>query len=152
MLNRRQGSNCRRPWKRIPAGYDSRVFVGVCEAARKQGSMSDKLPIEEFVIRTVGRDLYIVGKEMYPEQYHGSRPHYSEPWNPLAMECVHSGTLLGCLRSARGPSGRALAVAGRAGDVCAPARHRRHSRRSTRPSSRGCCIEIWAVGTYRRFF
>ena len=79
----------------IPAGYDSRVFVGVTEAARKQGIDADKLEIEEYVLRTVGNDLYIVGKELHPEQYHGSRPRYSEPWNPLATECVHSGTLLG---------------------------------------------------------
>jgi hypothetical protein len=79
----------------IPEGYDSRVFVGVCEAARKQRIDADKLEIEEYVLRTVGNDLYIVGKELYPEQYQGSRPLYSEPWNPLAMECVHSGTLLG---------------------------------------------------------
>ena len=70
------------------------------EAARKQGIDADKLAIEEYVLRTVGNDLYIVGKELRPEQYHGSRPRYSEPWNPLAMECVHSGTLLGRLRSA----------------------------------------------------
>ena len=69
--------------------------MGVSEAARKQGIDADKLAIEEYVLRTVGNDLYIVGKELHPEQYHGSRPRYSEPWNPLAMECVHSGTLLG---------------------------------------------------------
>jgi hypothetical protein len=79
----------------IPAGFESRVFVGVSDAARKQGIDADKLEIEEYVIRTVGNDLYIAGKELHPEQYHGSRPLYSEPWNPLAMECVHSGTLLG---------------------------------------------------------
>ena len=79
----------------IPAGYDARVFVGVSDAARKQGIDADKLAIEEYVLRTVGSDLFIVGKELLPEQYQGSRPRYSEPWNPLAMECVHSGTLLG---------------------------------------------------------
>jgi hypothetical protein len=79
----------------IPAGYDSRVFVGVTEAARNQGIDADNLAIEECVLRTVGNDLYILGKELHPEQYQGSRPRYSEPWNPLAMECVHSGTLLG---------------------------------------------------------
>jgi hypothetical protein len=79
----------------VPAGYDSRVFVGVSAVARKQGIDPDKLAIEEYVLRMVGNDLYIVGKELLPEQYHGSRPRYSEPWNPLAMECVHSGTLLG---------------------------------------------------------
>ena len=49
----------------IPAGYDSRVFVGVSDAARKQGIDADKLAIEEYVLRTVGNDLYIVGKELH---------------------------------------------------------------------------------------
>ena len=79
----------------IPEGDDSRVYVGMCEAARTHGVDAEKLEIEEYVLRTAGSDLYIVGKELTPEQYHGSRPRYSEPWNPLAMECVHSGTLLG---------------------------------------------------------
>ncbi len=81
--------------KAIPEGYDSRVFVGESEAARKQDIDADKLAIEEYVLRTVGNDLYIVGKELNPAQYHGSRPLYSEPWNPLATENVHTGTLLG---------------------------------------------------------
>jgi hypothetical protein len=79
----------------IPEGYDSRVFVGVSEAAQKQGIDADKLEIEEYVLRTIGNDLYIVGKELHPEQYQGTRPRYSEPWNPVSTECVHSGTLLG---------------------------------------------------------
>ncbi len=79
----------------IPAGYDRRIFIGVSEAARQQGIDADQLEVEEYVLRTVGNDLYIVGKELLPDQYHGTRPLYSEPWNPLAMECVHSGTLLG---------------------------------------------------------
>jgi hypothetical protein len=79
----------------IPAGYESRVFVGVTDSARKQGIDADNLEIEHYVLRTVGNDLYIVGKELYPDQYHGSRPRYSEPWNPLATENVHTGTLLG---------------------------------------------------------
>jgi hypothetical protein len=80
---------------KIPAAYDSHVFVGVSAATRKQGIDADKLGIEEYVLRTVGHDLYIVGKELRPEQYHGTRPLYSEPWNPLSMECVHTGTLYG---------------------------------------------------------
>ena len=79
----------------IPDGYDSHIFVGASEAARKQGIDADKLEIEHYALRTVGSDLYIVGKELNPDQYHGSRPRYSEPWNPLSMECVHAGTLLG---------------------------------------------------------
>ena len=79
----------------IPSGCTSRVFVGVTAAAKKQGIDAEKLPIEEYILRTVGPDMYIVGKELRPGEYHGTRPLYSEPWNPLAMECVYSGTLLG---------------------------------------------------------
>ncbi|HET6325697.1 MAG TPA: DUF4838 domain-containing protein [Planctomycetaceae bacterium] len=79
----------------VPAGYESRLFVGVSDAARKQGIDPDKLEVEDYVLRTGGNDLYIVGKELRAEQYHGTRPRYSEPWNPLSTECVHSGTLLG---------------------------------------------------------
>ncbi len=79
----------------IPGGFNSHIYVGVSDAARKQGIDPDKLEVEEYVLRTVGNDLYVVGKELRPEQYHGTRPGYSEPWNPLSMECVHSGTLLG---------------------------------------------------------
>jgi hypothetical protein len=79
----------------IPAGYESRVFVGETEAARKQRIDTDRLDVEAYVLRTVGKDLYVLGRELRPEQYRGTRPLYSEPWNPLSMECVHSGTLLG---------------------------------------------------------
>jgi hypothetical protein len=79
----------------VPGGYETRVFVGASEAARKQGIDVDKLAVEEYILRTVGNDLYVLGKELRPEDYHGTRPLYSEPWNPLSMECVHSGTLLG---------------------------------------------------------
>jgi hypothetical protein len=79
----------------VPGGFKSHIYVGVSDAARKQGIDPDKLEVEEYVLRTVGNDLYVLGKELRPEQYHGTRPGYSEPWNPLSMECVHSGTLLG---------------------------------------------------------
>lgn len=79
----------------IPSGFDSRIYIGVSEAARKQGIDPDTLQIEEYVLRTVGNDFYILGKELNPEDYHGTRPRYSEPWSPLSTECVHSGTLLG---------------------------------------------------------
>lgn len=78
----------------IPSGYASHIFVGATEAARQQGIDPDQLEIENSVLRTVGDDLYIVGKELRRDQYHGSRPH-GEPWNPLSNECVHSGTLFG---------------------------------------------------------
>src|ERR1700675_2843552 len=34
----------------VPEGYDSRFFVGVTDAARKQGIDADKLQIEEYVL------------------------------------------------------------------------------------------------------
>ena len=79
----------------VPGEYESRIYVGVTDAALQQGIHSNELDVEEFVLRTVGRDLYIVGKELHPDQdYPTSRPH-GEPRNPLSNECVHSGTLFG---------------------------------------------------------
>ena len=71
-------------------GYGTRVFVGVTEAARTQGIDPGRLDVEEFILRSIGSDLYIVGKEMHQDQYTGTRPH-GEPWTPLSGECVHSG-------------------------------------------------------------
>ncbi|HIM57410.1 MAG TPA: hypothetical protein EYM39_11965, partial [Candidatus Latescibacteria bacterium] len=51
------------PETKIPAGYVSRVFIGVTDAARKQGIDPKKMKPDEFVVRTVGRDLYLVGME-----------------------------------------------------------------------------------------
>ncbi len=39
------------------------IVVGDCVAARKVGIDANKLPPEGFVIKTVGRDLYIVGRD-----------------------------------------------------------------------------------------
>ncbi len=78
----------------IPQGYPTRIFVGTTKAALAQGIDPNPLDIEEYVLRTVGNDLYILGKEMRREEYKGTRPH-GEPWNPLSGECVHSGTLFG---------------------------------------------------------
>ncbi len=111
----------------IPPGYDYRVFVGACQAARSQGFDPDALEIESICLRTAGKDLYILGKELFPEQYHGSRPLYSEPWNPLAMECVHSGTLLGVYELLEDVVGVALALARRLGNVCPAASQCGHS-------------------------
>ena len=47
----------------IPAGYVSRIFIGITEAARKQGLVREKMKPDEFVLRTVGRDLYVLGME-----------------------------------------------------------------------------------------
>ena len=48
---------------RIPEGFVSRVFIGRTEAARKQGIVAEKMKPDEFVLRTVGRDLYVMGIE-----------------------------------------------------------------------------------------
>ena len=81
----------------IPKGYASRIFVGDTDAARKQGLDPDKLEIEEFIVRTVGSDLYITGKELHPDQkvmYEILSPQ-REPRNPLSTHNVYSGTLFG---------------------------------------------------------
>jgi len=79
----------------IPAAYHSRIFVGATQAALQNGIDADRLDVEEFVLRTIGNDLYIAGNELHPDEKHStSRPH-GEPTNPLSSECLHSGTLFG---------------------------------------------------------
>jgi len=79
----------------IPRGYATRVFIGVTDAAQTQGFDPEALEVEEYLLRTDGSDLYVLGKELPPAgAYTGPRPH-GEPWNPLSGECVHSGTLFG---------------------------------------------------------
>ncbi|MBT4868284.1 MAG: DUF4838 domain-containing protein [Planctomycetaceae bacterium] len=79
----------------VPKAFASRIFVGATQAARQHGIDPNRLDIEEFTLRTIGKDFYIVGKELHPDQkFSTSRPH-GEPRNPLSSECVHSGTLFG---------------------------------------------------------
>ncbi len=47
----------------IPEGVESRIFIGMTEAAREQGIVAEKMKPDEFVLRTVGRDLYVLGME-----------------------------------------------------------------------------------------
>ena len=47
----------------IPEGIESRIFIGMTEAARKRGIDPEKMKPDEFVLRTVGRDLYVLGLE-----------------------------------------------------------------------------------------
>ena len=44
-------------------GSESNVFVGVCEASEKQGLNVAKLTRDGFYIRTIGKDIYILGKD-----------------------------------------------------------------------------------------
>lgn len=39
------------------------IIVGDCAASRKAGINADKLPLEGFVIKTIGKNLYIVGRD-----------------------------------------------------------------------------------------
>lgn len=47
----------------VPEGSGSRLFLGMTKSARGQGISPEKLPPEAYVMRSVGRDLYIVGEE-----------------------------------------------------------------------------------------
>ena len=134
----------------IPSGYASRVFVGVGGRRKKQGIEAEKLPIEEYVLRTVGPDLYIVGKELRPGEYHGTRPLYSEPWNPLAMECVQSGTLLGVYEILENDLGVRWLWPGELGTYV-PRQSAVVLAARKRGSNRGWFIATWGVGTCRRF-
>lgn len=81
----------------IPAGVAGRIFVGVTQAALQQGIAPDRMEPEEFVLRTVGNDLYVVGKELPPVQEQPD-PEVSpkdDRDNPLSLCCEMSGTLFG---------------------------------------------------------
>ena len=47
----------------IPARYRSRIFVGMTETARQHGFVREKMKPDEFVLRTTGDDLYVLGME-----------------------------------------------------------------------------------------
>ena len=86
----------------IPKGYASRIFVGVTQAALKQGIKPDKLGNDEFVLRTIGSDLFVLGKEDFfgspPPDRHSrdirSRRKRARV-HPLSVFNQYSGTLFG---------------------------------------------------------
>ena len=88
-------------------------------------------------------------KSLYPDQYHGSRPLYSEPWNPLATENVHTGTLLGVYEVLEDFLGVRWLWPGDLGTYV-PRRSTFVVPKSIRRSSRGCSIAILVVGTCRK--
>ena len=47
----------------VPDGYPTRIYIGVTQAGQKQGIEAEALGGDAFVLRTVGNDIYIVGKE-----------------------------------------------------------------------------------------
>ncbi len=65
----------------IPDGYPSRIFVGVSRAAIDGGVVPEDLADDEWLLRTQGSDLYILGKE--------------NERGPLDRRNNHRGTLFG---------------------------------------------------------
>ena len=134
----------------VPSGYASRVFVGVTEAAKKLGIDAEKLPIEEYVLRTVGPDFYIVGKELRPESI-GARGRSIRsrgirwPWSACTVARCWV-----CMKSSRTIWASAGFGPANWGPMCRD-RARSFSRQGIRPSNRGWFIATWAVGTCRRF-
>lgn len=47
----------------VPPGSSPRLYLGMTKSAREQGIGSGAIAPESFVMRSVGRDLYIVGEE-----------------------------------------------------------------------------------------
>ena len=66
---------------KIPKGFATRLFLGTTKAAAQQGIDTEVLRPEEFVMRSVGSDLYITGKD-----------DGSNPLSPSNSKC---GTLFG---------------------------------------------------------
>lgn len=66
----------------IPDHHATRVFVGVTGAARRQGINPEALGPDAFVLRTVGPDIYVVGRE-------------NRDADPLAEGNSSAGTLFG---------------------------------------------------------
>ena len=51
------------PESDTPADVNTRIYVGETASALRQGIDAERLPREAFVMRSVGNDLYIVGRE-----------------------------------------------------------------------------------------
>lgn len=47
----------------VPDGYASRIYVGMTQAARAQGIDAEALGPDEFILRTLDGDLYVLGME-----------------------------------------------------------------------------------------
>jgi hypothetical protein len=67
-----------------PEDLHTRVYVGDTQTARRNGIDPDALPRESWVLRSVGNDLFIVGRE--------------DDGDPLAENNPHVGTLFGVYR------------------------------------------------------
>ena len=69
------------PESKTPTQVDTRIYVGETESALRQGIDVERLPRESFVLRSVGNDLYILGRESGAD--------------PLELDNPDVGTLFG---------------------------------------------------------
>ena len=64
-----------------PEDVHSRIYVGVTEAALARGFDPERLPREAYILRSVGNDLFVLGRE--------------DDGNPLDQNNPNAGTLFG---------------------------------------------------------
>lgn len=69
------------PESRTPTDADTRIYVGETASALREGIDAERLPRETFVMRSVGNDLYILGRESDAD--------------PLELDNPDVGTLFG---------------------------------------------------------
>ncbi len=69
------------PESETPEDVNTRIYVGETESALRQGIDVERLPRETFVMRSVGNDLYILGRESDAD--------------PLVLDNPDVGTLFG---------------------------------------------------------
>ena len=62
------------PESKTPKDVHTRIYVGITEAASHQGIDIDRLPRETFVMRSVGNDLFILGRESNSDPLDPSNP------------------------------------------------------------------------------
>lgn len=62
------------PESEAPADVHTRLYVGDMETARAQGIDLDRLPREAYVMRSVGNDLFLVGREAEDDPLRESNP------------------------------------------------------------------------------
>ena len=51
------------PESRVPTDVHTRIYIGETKEARRQGLDAERLPRETFVMRSIGNDLFILGRE-----------------------------------------------------------------------------------------
>jgi uncharacterized protein DUF4838 len=65
----------------VPADVHTRIYIGESETARQNGINPERLPREAYTMRSVGNDLFIVGRE--------------DDGDPLQQNNPNAGTLFG---------------------------------------------------------